>query len=255
MFRYLVGKAIQLATKAARLGFHIIHIIQPGMRYKIPAISPPRRASRDTGSIPQVVWQTNYTDTVTLPIYANWLFNRAAAPGFTFRWVCDEEADEFVRTKFSGRTWANYKRLQIGAAKADFWRVLTLFHHGGVYLDVDATLIWPLSGILKERSEIFLRHGSNFTNYFFATEAENPHLVGVIERINQNIEENTLRSVYDMTGPTVFQEELGDLDVEEEAYSRVCREGLFTSNFFQYLDQPDANWGIKQKTTPIVGPP
>ncbi|WP_354037796.1 glycosyltransferase [Bradyrhizobium sp. S3.2.6] len=32
-----------------------------------------------------------------------------------------------------------YSRLQIGAARADLWRVLVLLHEGGIYVDIDAT--------------------------------------------------------------------------------------------------------------------
>ena len=176
------------------------------------------------------------------------------APSFEFRLADDVEAADFIRTTFSGETWEHYRSLQIGAAKADFWRLLTIYRHGGVYMDMDATLIWPLAFILGSDKEVFLRHGKNFTNYFFAASPENEHVAMLIEAVNRNIAEGTIRSVFDLTGPTVLVRTFEGVTVNAESYNTVCREGVITNEFFQYRDRPTEKWGKKQAAVPIIKP-
>lgn len=251
--RYIFGKAVQVLSWAFRALLYVAHVFRPQARFKIPPVSAPLlKAGR--GAIPRVVWQTNYTHTVTLPIYVNYHFNRLMAPRFEFRWVGDDEADEFVRTECSERTWNNYKRLQIGAARADFWRILVLYAKGGVYMDVDATLVWPLGSTIGDNREVILYHGERFTNFFMASEIGNPHLMLIVDRINQNIEDGVLKSVFDITGPTAVVNALAGVQVNSAMYSQVCREALLTSKFFQYRDRPGHDWGTAQTTIPVIRP-
>lgn len=251
--RYLVGKAVQVFAWMCRALLYVVHLLRPDARYTIPPVTAPILKS-DKGPIPRVVWLTNYTDRVTLPIYVNYLFNRLMAPTFEFRWVGDAEADEFIEASCSPRTWRNYSRLQIGAARADFWRVLILNVRGGVYLDVDATLVWPLSSTLRDNSEVILFHGKRYTNFFMASVAGNEHLSMIEDRINRNIEEGRLTSVFDLTGPTAVIDALAGKQVNSAVYSEVCREALFTSKFFQYRDRPGHDWGTAQQTIPVIRP-
>lgn len=50
----------------------------------------------------------------------------------------DEDIEEFIRTNFSKRIYSAYKHINpiYGAAKADFFRYLVLYYHGGVYFDI-----------------------------------------------------------------------------------------------------------------------
>ena len=253
MTRYLFGKVVQVFCWGWRAVFYVVHLVAPGMRFDVPPVSRPL-LGKGAGRIPRVVWQTNYTRSVTLPVYVNHLFNRLMAPTFEFRWVGDEEADEFVQAECSERTWNNYRRLQIGAARADFWRVLILYAKGGVYIDVDATLVWPLGSTVKNHREIIMFHGERFTNFFMASEAGNEHFSLIIDQIDRNIEEGTLTSVFDLTGPTAVINALDGIQVNTAMYSEVCREALFTSKFFQYRDRPGHHWGTAQAKIPIIKP-
>ncbi|MBF4426813.1 glycosyltransferase, partial [Vibrio anguillarum] len=92
-------------------------------------------------------------------------------------------------------------------AQADLWRVTTLYQQGGVYMDIDATLVWPLSRLLKGINDalyIKIKNGTEITNYFLATSPQNPHFQKVMDTIVYNIQNyDVKKGVYGTTGPAV----------------------------------------------------
>jgi mannosyltransferase OCH1-like enzyme len=105
--------------------------------------------------------------------------------------------------------------LQIGAAQADLWRLLVLGHSGGVYLDIDAHIVWPLGfRIEPDYRELYFEHkAGRLTNYFIASASGNPHLDLVIASILSNIANVTTDDVAELTGPPVFNPSIKALDV------------------------------------------
>lgn len=253
MFRYLTGKFIQVVGAVAKLVFFVVHLVAPALRFEIPKSTPPLLRRASTSPIPRVLWQTNYSRRVSLSVYVNYLFNRVMAPTFEFRMSDDEDAAEFVRTSCLSEDWQNYQRLQIGAARADFWRLLVIYRHGGAYLDVDATLIWPLGSTLGSHHEVFVRHGRKFTNFCFASVAQTDAIAAMIAAVIRNIEEGTIKSVSRLTGPMVFVKVLANHPPSRVvSYSHACRETVFTNEFFQYLDRPAGKWHREEKTVSII---
>jgi mannosyltransferase OCH1-like enzyme len=226
----------------------------PKARYSIPASAPAWWPSTQPRKIPRIVWQTNYTAQVTLPIYLNYLWNRLMSPTHEYRFYDDEACDAFIRLEFSPDTYASWSRLQIGAAKADFWRVLVLLRHGGLYMDMDAGLCWPAEGLVSsEDSDLFIRNPDGaLTNFFIASAPGSSLLSALADRIMKNIKENTLKSVFDLTGPTVLIEIINNDDANIEHTRLVCRQGLLTSKLFQYPDNLRGYWVKDQEHTSIL---
>jgi mannosyltransferase OCH1-like enzyme len=222
--------SVQILGNVLKIVFHIDFALRPGKRYTIPAVSRPKRQPEGTKKIPRIVWQTNSTAEVTLSIYVNYLFNRFMAPTFEHRFCNDEECEKFVRENCSSEIYDCYSRLQIGAAKADLWRVLVLLKEGGVYLDIDAAFSWfPELFLSPDQNELFLRDkDGRLTNYFLATSPANKIFVEIRDRIKDNINSNVLKSVFDMTGPTVIDTVAGSASVRIEKAKLVCRQGQLT---------------------------
>lgn len=164
------------------------------------------------------------------------------------------ERAEFIRSTTPGRYFDAYSRIQIGAAQADFWRVLVLQKFGGVYMDIDAHLVWPLSGVLKSHpDELFLKiKTGEISNYFIASKPDNPHLQAVIERICQNVETRSSENVYDLTGPGVFNSALAGHNVSTRYYLYTCNQGNFTNEYFQYIDKPQGKWTKEQQKVDVI---
>ncbi len=232
------------------------HFVAPKKRFLIPGHASARKPINQPTKISRTIWQTNFTNRLTLPVYLNYLFNRFMASGFEHRFMVTQERADFVRENFPLRIYRAYSRIQIGAAQADFWRVLVLYQFGGVYMDIDAHLVWPLHKILShEQDELFLQiKTGEISNYFIASKPNNPNLAAIIEQIVENIENESSENVYDLTGPGVFNKVLGDRNVPKRYYLYTCNQGNFTNEYFQYIDKPQGKWTKEQKKVPVLKP-
>jgi mannosyltransferase OCH1-like enzyme len=247
----LLIKVIANLSKTACYGFHAIF---PNKRFRLPSQSNPIIRLRNPHKIPHIIWQTNFTQQVTLPVYLNYLFNRLMSPSFEYRFMVTKEREMFIRTYYPDDILQAYKKLQIGASQADFWRLLVLQKQGGIYMDIDAHLVWPLGWILKkDLSAIYLRiKTGEISNYFIASAPNNPQITQMVELIHNNINENTLRNVYDLTGPGVFNQVLKGQEYATTYYRETCNQGNFTNEYFQYIDKPQGKWTKEQKKTELI---
>ncbi|MBR0693260.1 glycosyltransferase family 32 protein [Bradyrhizobium lablabi] len=247
-------RCVQLLGNILKIAFYLDIWLRPGKRYTIPANAAPLARSTSPKRIPRIVWQTNYTNKVTLSVYVNYRFNRWMAPTYEFRFCGDEDCDRFIRENFSAEIYDCYSRLQIGAAKADLWRVLVLLVYGGVYMDIDAALSWSPEAFLNpDQTELFVRPPEGMlTNYFLASVPGNAVFKAIADKIVANIGADSLASVYDMTGPTVVDAIAGAVPVYVERYNLVCRQGQFTKKSFQYPNNRKDHWSIAQQHTRIV---
>ncbi len=251
---YFFGRMIKIFANIVKIISYAFHFFFPKYRFSLPSYSAPIfKYSKSSRKISKIIWQTNYTNKVSLPVYFNYLCNRLLAPTFEYRYVDSEGIADFIKENFPANIYKQYSRLQIGAAQADYWRVLSLFVYGGVYLDIDAHLIWPLELILKpEDSELYIeRKRGGVSNYFFASEKNNSNLKIIADEIYKNIEENAIKSVYELTGPGVFNECLPK-DVHTKIYYKICYQGSFTNEYFQYIDKKEGKWHRVQKIRSII---
>ncbi len=234
-------------TKTLSYPFHFIF---PKKRFTIPEYSAPKiRPSKET-RIPKVIWQTNFTNRVTLPMYLNYLFNRLMSLSFEYRYVSTEARLEYIKANMSEEIVTAYEMLTDGAAQADLWRLLILNHEGGIYLDIDAHLVWPLSKIIgPEDNEIFLRTKQHYTNYFIASAPNNPILSEAVDLVVKNIQtRNTRGGVYYLTGPNALNTILEGKNFNERYYRLTCIQGSFTNEYFQYIDKPRSKWIHKDES-------
>lgn len=224
---------------------YIFHFFFPNKRFTIPKHSP-ALIKKETGhKIPKIIWQTNFTNKVTLPVYCNYLFIRLLSPDWEYRYHSTEDRDEFLKEKAPKKVYEAYSKLTNGAAQADLWRIFILDYYGGVYMDIDGHTVWPLSKIIDpEDKEVFLINKKNyFTNYFIASTPNNPILKKNIEIIVDNIRNKRIdKGVYYLTGPKTLNKAIGDLPVKRRLYKYTCIQGSFTNEHFQYIDRPRTKW-------------
>lgn len=251
---FLFSRLIKIVANVVKLLCYGFHFLFPKARFTLPAMARPLHRTDKPSAIPRILWQTNYTDRVTLPVYLNYLFNRLMAPSFEYRFMITEARADFIRGNYPGEIFDNYSKLQIGAAQADFWRLLVLQKYGGVYLDIDAHVVWPLGWIIKPVfEELYITtKGGEISNYFIASKPDNPHLAGMIEVVLSNIKERRLDNIYELTGPGVFNKMLDIDKVNTRYYRYTCNQGNFTNEYFQYLDKPQGKWTREQEKIDIV---
>jgi mannosyltransferase OCH1-like enzyme len=252
-FITLLNRLIKILGGLVKIISYIFHSIFPNKRFEIPKQSSALIKSKKEKVIPKIIWQTNFTNKVTLPVYINYLFNRIISPDFEYRYMGHEEREEFLKENASKEIFDAFCKLNDGAAQADLWRVFVLNFYGGVYLDFDAYAVLPLSYMIKEGDkEVFLLNKQHFTNYFIASSKNNEVLERTINLIVNNINERKIDGgVYNLTGPTVLNMAIGDKKVNHRYYRYTCNQGGFTNEHFQYIDKKNGKWN-KKKNEEII---
>jgi mannosyltransferase OCH1-like enzyme len=245
----IANRLTKLLGAVVKAFSYLFHFIFPKKRFTIPTVSNAFFPSETPANITKIIWQTNYTNHVSLPVYVNYLFNRLMSLDWDYRYVSTEDRLDFMRSHASQQIADAFEQLTDGASQADLWRLFVLNYYGGVYMDIDAHAVWPLSKMIKpEDSEVFLMTKHNYSNYFIASSKNNPHLEKAIDIIVDNIEKKNIGSgVYDLTGPTALNKAIGD-DAVNHRHNRItCIQGSFTNEYFQYIDKPRGKWTYAKK--------
>ncbi|KAJ3453036.1 inositol phosphoceramide mannosyltransferase [Anaeramoeba flamelloides] len=133
--------------------------------------------------IPKILFQT-YFDKSKIPqkVYDN---IAKYAPGYQHVIYDDDEGLAFLKKHFDKNVAQAYRKLNMGAHKADLLRYAFLYINGGVYLDIKTELIEPISETLGQNSiltglSIF---DGTFMSGFIATYAKNQLFYDLVEYI------------------------------------------------------------------------
>lgn len=238
------NRLIKFVGAIVKILSYPFHFIFPKKRFTIPKYSAPIIASEEPMKIAKTIWQTNYTNKVSLPVYVNYLFNRLMSLDWEYRYVSTEDRLSFIREHGSEQVINAFEQLTDGAAQADLWRIFVLNYYGGVYMDIDAHAVWPLSRMIEpDDKELFLLTKRHYSNYFIASEKDNPILSRALDIMIDNIEQKRIeKGVYALTGPIVLNNAIGEKEVNSRFYRITCNQGSFTNEYFQYIDKPRGKW-------------
>jgi mannosyltransferase OCH1-like enzyme len=116
----------------------------------------------------------------------------------------DNDIDNFIKHNFDNYVYSCYSKLNVGAAKADFWRYCILYKYGGIYLDIDSEILSPFKDLIKEDDScIITREGNKgvFNNWIMIYEKNHPILKKIIEKCCFNITNKTTNYICLLTGP------------------------------------------------------
>ncbi len=245
------SRRIRILGALAQLVGYVVHAVCPKKRWEMPSVSSANGAIDATPDkpIPRIIWQTNFSNKCTYPLWQNYLRNRRNSRDFEHRYVSTEERESYIRKYAPERVVKAYMRLTDGAAQADLWRLIVLYYEGGVYIDFDGTLVRPLSDILGSRKHFFIWDRKRTSNYFFAAEAKSPIIKRCIDIAVECIEKYNVengQSVFFTTGPSVLEAVLDpDPTIEYVPRQECCVQGAFASEYFQYMDRPRSKWTYK----------
>lgn len=220
------------------------HVIFPKKRFTIPEFSPAKIKSSKQQKINRTIWQTNYSNKVTLPVYCNYLLNRLLSLNYDYRYVSTEAREEYIKANSDERTFNAYIKLTDGAAQADFWRIFTLYQEGGIYMDIDGHLVWNLDSIIDEEdNEVLITRRQLYTNFFMASAKGNTFLKDTLDIIIDNIEQRRIDGgVFTLTGPVCLNKALEGKEVNTRRDKITCAQGTFTNEYFQYMDKKRGKW-------------
>ncbi len=243
------NRAIKLVGNIFKVLSYPFHFAFPKLRFTIPEYSAAKVHTNRISDVTKIIWQTNFSNKSTLPVYLNYLFNRLMSLDYDYRYVSTEAREEYLKNNASPDVYESYMKLNDGAAQADVWRLAVLHKEGGIYMDIDATLVWPLKRILagiKSALFIKIKNNTEYTNYFLATEPNNPIFKEALDIIVDNVmnyaQGERVKGVFDTTGPMVLNRVLENKEAQSRDRNYVCIQGSFTNEYFQYMDKPRGKW-------------
>lgn len=216
-------------------------------------------------AIPKVIYQTFKTDQIPwlTKIYIKCFLRKNK--GYRYEFYDDLRVDAFIKESFDEEVYKAYTRLQIGAAKADFFRYAILYVYGGIYLDLDSDILVNLDKYLNKGDQAVITREKNHPNLFaqwaLIFEKGHPFLERTIKYIVENIQENKYpHDVHAMTGPTVYTRAVNAI-VQEDAnvsyrivpddYKGIMKFKYKLGKLLIYGDRSQ-HWKKLQKVVPVV---
>jgi hypothetical protein len=130
-------------------------------------------------------------------------------PGYQLFYFSDDDCVNYIRDYYGEEYVKSFDTLIPGAYRADFWRYLILYKHGGCYSDYSQVFLKPLDEIIKNTKRVFVRDTPEslmaLYNAFMCCISGDEILSKTIEVVKNKIDNkdygfNTL----DVTGPRVF---------------------------------------------------
>jgi mannosyltransferase OCH1-like enzyme len=136
-------------------------------------------------------------------------------PEYTYYLYTDEEIDRFVDEYYPGEIAECYHRLNIIVAKVDFWRYLVLYKFGGIYLDMDSSIIASLDTLIKDEDQAIITAEGNpymYVQWALIFSKGHPILKRTIELLVENIQYNLYpNDIHNMTGPSVYSRAINEV--------------------------------------------
>ena len=164
--------------------------------------------------IPRVIYQTFKTN--KLPFINRWYINKFRKKNidFDYEFYDDERIESFLKLEFEPAVYEAYKKIKIGAAKADFFRYAILYKKGGVYLDIDSDIRRKLSGFIMEDDSALISkedHGDCYLQWALIFEAHHPFLKRCVDLILENIRNNQFANdVLNFSGPKLYTKAINE---------------------------------------------
>ncbi len=159
-------------------------------------------------AIPKTIFQTFKSE--RLPFIHRWHINkfRRRNAAYAYRFFTDADIDDFIATHYGLAVVEAYRMIQIGAAKADFFRYAVLYQEGGIYVDIDSSIVGEIDNFLSPDDRAVISYEANpdvFVQWALVYEAGHSFLARTLEIVLENISGNKYpHDVFLMTGPGAY---------------------------------------------------
>jgi hypothetical protein len=133
--------------------------------------------------IPKIIHQTYGTHDLPEALEQNVASLRAMNPGWDYRFYDDAAVEAFILAEYGLPILALYQRIdpRYGAARADLFRYLVVYRHGGVYLDIKSRFKRPIDEVIHGDEAFIVSQWSNRTGEKyegFGLKSEVTHVAG-----------------------------------------------------------------------------
>jgi tetratricopeptide (TPR) repeat protein len=129
--------------------------------------------------------------------------NRLANPGYSYRRFDVLTAQQFLREKEETEALKAFRLAPHAAAKADIFRLVLLWHEGGVFLDADDRCTAPLDGLIDHRMRFvgYQEPPMSIGNNFLAVQPHEPIIRAALEDAVTAFNGPRGESIWLATGP------------------------------------------------------
>ena len=127
-------------------------------------------------NIPKMIIQTYKDNNVHPKIYENIQDILNLNPDYSYTFITDDIGRDLIKTHFDKNVLDAYDVLNAGAAKADLLRLVAIYIYGGVYIDLDSTIVIELNKFIdNDRDFYFIWDGGpNLMNTPLISKPKNP---------------------------------------------------------------------------------
>ena len=215
-------------------------------------------------AIPTIIYQTFKSD--KLPLITKWHISRFRQknPDYAYEFYDDQRIEEFLEEAYGNDTLKLYQRLNIGAAKADFFRYAILLKKGGVYLDIDSSITGRLGEFILPGDVAIISEERNpglYVQWALIFEPNHPFLQKTMELMSDNIRKNRYpHDVHQMTGPTVYSKAIKQC-LSENPGTPYRKLGVDYNGHLKFkyplsklLYRSGMHWKKQQLTQPVLKP-
>ena len=178
--------------------------------------------------IPKRIIQTFPTEQVDARFLPTIQMLRERNPTWDYELHTDEMVLDFIEKQLDSRLVRAFKSIHsdYSVAKADFWRYLYCYEHGGAYFDIKSTSLKKLDLLIKPTDEYLLSHWhlgawgwhpdlsnpkGEYQQWHILARAKHPYLQAVIERMLMQLDRydpNEMgvgrNGVFVTTGPVTY---------------------------------------------------
>jgi len=216
-------------------------------------------------AIPKVIYQT-FRDR-RLPLHTRWYIARMKQrnSGYAYEFYDDARIEDFILKEYGPGLCTLFRRIQIGAAKADLFRYLILYRFGGIYLDIDSRMTGRADHFLRPLDEAVLAKENLPEQYFvqwaLVYSAGHPFLKRTIEKVTYNLENNLFpHNSHSMTGPKPYTEAIRECLQENPAIPwremEIDYKGFlkFKYPLSKLMYRKGEHWKEMQKTVTVMRP-
>jgi mannosyltransferase OCH1-like enzyme len=213
--------------------------------------------------IPKIIHQTFKSD--KLPFITRWHISRLRKrnPTYRYEFYDDGRIEQFLMANFEEEVFEQYQKLNIGAAKADFFRYAVLLKEGGIYIDIDSSVTGRLDDFIEQNDVAIISKEHNpgmFVQWALIYQSGHPFLQKTMDMVLDNIQHNRYpHDVHKMTGPSVYSNAINECLAENPAIPyRLLGYDYNNHLKFKYplsklmYTNSAEHWKKKQITTPVL---
>jgi len=174
-------------------------------------------------NIPKIIYQTWFKKELPTPIQSSIDNMMALNTGYKYQIFDDIDMRNFIKTNYDKNILKCFDSLKIGAAKADLWRYLILYKTGGIYIDVDSTIVGKLDDLIKNEACAVISRETNynkFVQWCLVFTPEHPLLKICIDKCIANIQSGSIMDVTELTGPVVYSDSIREYFNDINIYSK-----------------------------------